>query len=193
MLISLTRFSNLSTPDQAPANTPTHPTENSSPLQTALYEVIENQEIKSYHFKDLTISGSLFSLSDLTEISFESCVLFASKLENCLFKNCILKNCIFEFTSIAHCNFSGCKFENCSWRASPIRKSQFLYCTLDHKALFYLAKNDNLIENCFAEKEIPWPETFDFPQEEAKPPVQEEGFPDSLKNFFFNWKPIRPR
>lgn len=111
------------------------------------YEVIENEVLNDRNFKGLTLSGSLFSLTIFTNVSFKSCVFFAGRLENCKFINCEFINCKFQFTTTLHCNFQETVFKNCIWEASPTRKTKFYYCEMDYKSSYYLSKKSNKIIN----------------------------------------------
>ncbi len=116
----------------------------------AKYEVIENEVLASCNFKELTISGSLFSLTTFKNVTFESCVFFASKLENCHFLNCKFLNCDFQFTSIEHCNLKATSFRNCKWDITPLRKNIFENCLLDDKTFYFTTKSNSLnkLVNC---------------------------------------------
>lgn len=117
---------------------------------TSNYEVLENEVVKGKKFEGLTISGSLFSLMTFDEVSFLSCVFYASKMENCTFKGVTFENCTFEFTNIYNCNFIACTFKNCKWAYSPNKKSTFSRCELDHSSRYFLAKESTLVfEDCF--------------------------------------------
>ncbi|MBL6989060.1 MAG: pentapeptide repeat-containing protein [Bacteriovoracaceae bacterium] len=116
---------------------------------TEHYEVIENEKIVASDYKELSISGSLFSLTSFKDVTFRSCVFFASKMENCEFINCKFINCKFQFSSIDYCDFHFTEFENCIWNMSPINKSLFSRCNYDHKTKHFIAKeSNNRILNC---------------------------------------------
>lgn len=112
------------------------------------YEVIENEVLKSSDLKDLSISGSLFSLTLFKDVTFESCVFFGSKFENCEFVNCKFIDCSFQFTHISHCNFRASSFKNCIWETSTIRKSMLSLCDMDVKTAFFLTKEENKMDSC---------------------------------------------
>jgi uncharacterized protein YjbI with pentapeptide repeats len=112
-------------------------------LQDARYEIIENEDLNSCDFNELTISGSLFSLTTFKNVTFESCVFFGSRLENCNFVNCCFKDCSFQFTTLEHCNFVHTIFTNCMWDIAPLKKNSFEACELDAKTLFYATKDNN--------------------------------------------------
>ena len=114
------------------------------------YEVIENELIVDSNFNGLTIAGSLFSLTTFKNVTFDSCVFFASRMENCEFVNCTFINCQFQFTNIAHCDFRYAKFDACSFDFSSIKNSKVDECWLDSKVLHNLAKDSkNEIERSF--------------------------------------------
>ena len=112
------------------------------------YGVIENEVLQSSDFKGITVSGSLFSLTTFKSVTFESCVFFAARMENCEFIDCTFINCSFKFSNIEHCNFNDSKFENCKWDVTPIKKSRLQYCSVDAETAFYVSKSDSKIENC---------------------------------------------
>jgi len=118
-------------------------------LSSEKYEIIENELIESCNFKELTISGSLFSLTLLKNVTFQSCVFFASKIENCEFFGCHFDECEFQFTGIDHCNFAASSFENCKWDLSPIKKSIFISSFLDEKTAFAVSREENSLQSCF--------------------------------------------
>lgn len=112
-------------------------------LQDSRYEIIENEDLSSCDFNELTISGSLFSLTTFKNVTFESCVFFGSRLENCNFVNCTFKDCEFQFTTLEHCNFVHTTFTNCKWDVAPLKKNYFEACLLDAKTSFYANKENN--------------------------------------------------
>ncbi|MBT7610021.1 MAG: hypothetical protein HN576_09710 [Bacteriovoracaceae bacterium] len=112
-------------------------------LQDARYEVIENEDLSSCDFSLLTISGSLFSLTTFKNVTFESCVFFGSRLENCNFVNCTFKDCEFKFTTLEHCNFAHTTFNNCMWDLAPLKKNCFENCLFDSKTFYYAKKTNN--------------------------------------------------
>jgi uncharacterized protein YjbI with pentapeptide repeats len=112
-------------------------------IEDARYEVIENEDLKSCNFNELTISGSLFSLTTFKNVTFESCVFFGSRLENCNFVNCTFKGCEFQFTTLEHCNFVNTTFTSCKWDVSPLKKNCFEECLFDSKTLYYAEKTNN--------------------------------------------------
>ena len=131
-----------------------------------VYEVIENESLKSCDFDRLTLSGSLFSLTVFKNVTFRSCVFFGSKLENCRFVNCKFIDCSFQFTNLAHCNFHTTEFKNCHWDFSYTRKSQFHHCSLDKMSHCSISKDDNRFVNCFT-KERSLEEACGFNQNKA--------------------------
>jgi hypothetical protein len=115
---------------------------------SALYEIIENETLNECKISDLTISGSLFSLTTFTLVTLESCVFYATRWENCTFKDCNFKDCTFEFSNLSHCKFTNCTFENCSWELSPLNRCELSFCKLDSKTQFYLSKEENFLWGC---------------------------------------------
>ncbi len=126
----------------------------------AQYEVIENEIIKSSDFNGLSVSGSLFSLTTFTNVSFKSCVFYGSRFENCDFINCTFEDCTFEFNNLVHCNFVGTTFENCKWAYSYLRKSSLYDCMLDPATKASISVEENKLERCFeteqAAPELTW-------------------------------------
>jgi uncharacterized protein YjbI with pentapeptide repeats len=117
---------------------------------TENYEVIENEVLKNSDLSDLTISGSLFSLTHFHNVTFRSCVFFASKMENCDFLGCKFIDCSFQFSNIEHCNFISVDFELCHWDTSRVAKTSFSSCFLDAKTVNAVFKESNKMEGCFA-------------------------------------------
>lgn len=136
-----------------------------------LYEVIENEEIKSSHFSGLAISGSLFSLTTFTDVTFESCVFYASKLENCTFINCNFIDCKFEFTGLDHCRFNGCTVKETVFSVSPIKKCTLAFTDYDHKFAHFLNKEENKIVSCTELEPLTWEEVLEGKHEEELPPL----------------------
>lgn len=109
------------------------------------YGVIENQNIGDKEFNDLVVSGALISLTSFKNVTFRSCVFFATRLENVSFANCTFIDCKFQFSAIEHCHFASTSLENCSWEASPINKSYFYACGMDYKTSHHLLRGNNRI------------------------------------------------
>jgi hypothetical protein len=145
---------------------------------TGMYEVIENEVLRSSHFNDLVISGSLFSLTTFIEVSFESCTFFASKIENCTFINCKFENCTFEFSSIEHTKFNRCSFENTLWDMTFLKKAAFSFCSLDANTNFFLGKEENAAYECQSPQELSWEEVLapaaTPTSQEVLPPIPSE-------------------
>lgn len=114
----------------------------------AIYEVIENESIKSCNLNDLTVSGSLFSLTTFTGVTFKSCVFFGSRFENCIFIDCNFIDCKFEFNHIVNCNFKSTKFENCTYEFSTINANSFVHSRLCFKTHKLQSKGLNKVESC---------------------------------------------
>jgi uncharacterized protein YjbI with pentapeptide repeats len=127
---------------------------------TGLYEIIENEEIKSRHFSSLAVSGSLFSLTTFTDVTFESCVFYANKFENCNFINCTFTDCKFEFTQVQHCRYNGCKLEDTTFSVSPIKKCTIAFTQYDHKFSYFLSKEENKVINCQELEPVTWEEAL---------------------------------
>lgn len=117
------------------------------------YEVIENELLKSCDLKDLTISGSLFSLTTFINVTFRSCVFFGSRFENCKFVNCRFEDCSFQFSTLTHSQFSATEFVGTHWESPSIRKCSFDYSSLDMKTEYFIAKNSNYLESCYLESD----------------------------------------
>ncbi len=128
---------------------------------SGLYEIIENEEIKSSHSKGLAISGSLFSLTTFTDITFESCVFYASKLENCTFINCNFIDCKFEFTGLQHCRFNGCSVKDTVFSVSPIKKCTVAFSEFDHKFAHFLNKEENHLISCKELEPLTWEDVLE--------------------------------
>jgi len=109
------------------------------------YLVIENQNIGDRKFNDLVVSGALLSLSHFENVTFCSCVFFATCLENVSFANCTFIGCKFQFTTLTHCHFANSSLRNCVWEASNINKSNFYNCEMDFKTSHKLLRGDNRI------------------------------------------------
>jgi len=125
------------------------------------YEVIENENFTGNHFNKLALSGSLFSLTTFTDVLFESCAFYATKMENCSFINVNFSNCTFEFTQLQHCNFNNCTFENCSFQVSGINKSSFAYSTYEGIVDHLIKKgNSNKEFNCTKPEILTWEEVL---------------------------------
>ena len=107
------------------------------------FEVIENESLTNCSLEGITVSGALFSLTLFKNVTFRSCVFFASRMENCQFIACTFENCTFEFSNISYCDFHSTSFENCMWSTSPTKKNLFSRCQLDPKAIYYLNKDNN--------------------------------------------------
>lgn len=121
------------------------------------YEVIENENLSDCNYDGLVVSGSLFSLTLFRNVTFDACVFFASKLENCEFRGCNFVNCEFQFSDISHCNFEGCTFDNCTWDNTPIKRCRFSSSFIDTKTAYFVGKGmstseQNVMEYCFSSK-----------------------------------------
>ncbi len=112
-------------------------------LNHAEYEVIENETLKACKFEDLTVSGSLFSLTTFDHVTFENCVFYGSKIENCTFIGCNFVNCKFEFSSVSHCNFNNCDFNNTKWSYSTFKRNKLNYCVIDELAYQFIDSTVN--------------------------------------------------
>lgn len=138
----------------------------------AQYEVIENEIIKSCDFSDLSVSGSLFSLTTFTNVSFKSCVFYGSRFENCDFINCTFEDCKFEFNNMVHCNFVSSTFENCTWAYSYLRKSSLYDCMLDPATKASISVEENKLERCFETEhnapELTWTQVLSQPVSSEK-------------------------
>lgn len=117
-------------------------------LRDSQYEVIENELLKSCDLKNLTVSGSLFSLTTFINVTFRSCVFFGTKIENCKFINCKFENCSFQFSTLTHSEFEACDFIETHWDTPSIRKCSFYYSKLDTKTEYFIAKNTNTVKFC---------------------------------------------
>jgi uncharacterized protein YjbI with pentapeptide repeats len=124
-----------------------NPLHNQDASYGAQYEIIENENVKSMTYNNLTLSGSLFSMSTFTDVTFDSCEFYGTKWENCQFIRCKFINCTFKFTHILHCNFQSSDFVSCNWHTSPLQKSQFNDCKLGTKTLYFARKESCKIEN----------------------------------------------
>lgn len=109
--------------------------------QDALYDVVENEEIKEQDLSGLTLSGSLFSLSVFRDVTFTACVFFGSRLENCTFIGCKFIDCSFQFSTVEHCTFEETEFVGSHWDVSPLKKNAFRTCFLDQKTAYFAQKN----------------------------------------------------
>lgn len=143
------------------------------------YEVIENECITSRNFNNLVVSGSLFSLTTFTEVSFQSCTFFGTKIENCMFINCTFSNCKFEFTNIEHTKFNKCEFENTLWELTPVNKSTLSFCKFDANTNYFIKEERNTIINCEMPRELGWDEVMNdtlppIPTEDSKADNKEE-------------------
>lgn len=125
------------------------------------YEIIENEIIESQNFKDLAVSGSLFSLTTFTNVTFESCVFYASKMENCTFINCTFIDCKFEFSQLQHCQFNRCKMEDTIWTASPMKKCTLAFCEYDHKFSYYFNPEENRAFECTESEPLTWEDVLE--------------------------------
>ena len=125
-------------------------------LDETKYEIIENESIKSNVLEGLSISGSLFSLTTFTDVTFKSCVFFASRIENCTFVNCNFIDCKFEFSHIAHSDFESCNFENCEWEFSSFKSSSLNHIKIDVKTQLEINKGGNTQQNCLAIMPTNW-------------------------------------
>ena len=119
------------------------------PALSENYEVIENEHLTGRIFKQITISGALFTLTLFKDTTFRSCVFFASKIENCEFINCYFDNCHFQFSTIEYCDFHSTMFKNCIWDTSPVKRNLFSRCKLCEKTIHFLSDQDNRIMSCF--------------------------------------------
>lgn len=151
---------------------------------TGLYEIIENEEISSRHFKGLAVSGSLFSLTTFTEVTFESCVFYASKFENCTFINCKFIDCKFDFTGLQHCRFNRCTLEDSTFSVSPIKKCSLVFSEFDHKFAYYLNKDENKVVSCTELEPLTWEEALELeltdPELEIDSSICAEGAEDEV-------------
>ena len=154
------------------------------PLDHAKYEVVENMTVKEHDLKDLTISGSLFSLTTFIAVNFESCVFFASKIENCRFINCTFNDCKFEFSHFSHCNFQSTNFENCSWEHSSFENNEFNHGKIDSSTHFVLKARLNILKNMLLPKNPDWSEINLFDDYEAHDEQQDNQWGTKLMNFF---------
>ncbi len=127
-------------------------------LDETKYEIIENESIKSNVLEGLSISGSLFSLTTFTDVTFKSCVFFASRIENCTFVNCNFVDCRFEFSHIAHSDFESCNFENCEWEFSSFKSSDLNHIKIDVKTQLEINRGGNQQSNCLAIMPTNWQE-----------------------------------
>lgn len=112
------------------------------------FEVIENERISGILLEDLTISGSLFSLTTFVGVTFDSCAFFGSRIENCEFVNCKFVNCSFQFSEITHCNYISCEFTGNTWDFTPVKRSKIQKCKMDGKSSYYLTKDDSYLTEC---------------------------------------------
>lgn len=127
------------------------------------YEIIENETIESRDYKDLAISGSLFSLTTFTNVTFESCVFYASKMENCTFINCTFKDCKFEFSQMQHCLFNRCTMEDTLWTKSPMKKCTLSFCEYDHKFSYFFNEEENRLFECKELEPLTWEDVLESP------------------------------
>ena len=127
-------------------------------LRTDTYEVIENEVVTAQIYKDLNVSGSLFSKTLFKGVTFDSCAFYATNFIECEFVGCNFKNCTFQFSHFEKVDFDGCEFINNSWIVSSISKSILSTCFVDRKTSYYLMREDNAIFNCFASRTLTWDE-----------------------------------
>ncbi|EQC46836.1 pentapeptide repeat-containing protein [Bacteriovorax sp. Seq25_V] len=154
-------------------------------IDKAQYEVIENEVIKARDLKELTVSGSLFSLTTFTGVTFESCVFFATRLENCIFIDCKFIDCKFEFSHIVNCNFNSVEFENCNWDFSTIKSNDFNHSKMCQKTNTLQLKGLNKLTNCLLPNlEMDWEEALYQEENKVSMEVQEKTqWGTSLLNF----------
>ena len=158
-------------------------------LDRAEYEVIENEVIKSSDLNELTISGSLFSLTTFTGVTFKSCVFFATRMENCIFVGCNFINCKFEFSHISHCDFESSKFINCAWEFSTLSHNKLNHSHIDVKTQLQLNKGVNTDENCICPMPTDWQDAEELlhkqeQRHEDYAQEQENQWGTALLNFF---------
>lgn len=156
-------------------------------LDRAKYEVVENVAIKARDLEGLTISGSLFSLTTFTNVTFKSCVFFASRLENCNFVGCKFIDCKFEFSHITHCKFETTTFENCNWEFSSLKENSLNHSKIDVKTQFLLSKENNKEENCICPMPTDWKEAEVLLLEKEKAVEQEESSPSQRGTALVNF------
>jgi len=117
---------------------------------TQTYEVIENEMLTNCNLNDLTISGSLFSLTTFRHVTFSSCVFFASKMENCTFIDCTFDRCIFQFSALAHCELTATRMVDCKWELTDIKKNYLNHCFLDRSSARAFGIETNNFEICIS-------------------------------------------
>ncbi len=119
----------------------------------ALYDIVENDVIKSKDFSGLTLSGSLFSLSVFKNVTFSSCVFFGSRLENCTFIDCKFIDCSFQFSTLEHCTFEQTEFSGCTWDVTRFKRNLFRASFLDYKTSHFAGKSEarNEFSRCVLE------------------------------------------
>lgn len=125
-------------------------------LHTDTYEIVENEVLTAQNYKDLTVSGSLFSLTLFKNVTFDSCAFYATKFINCEFVGCKFANCTFQFSHISETDFHSCTFEDNLWTVSSISKSYLSSCFVDLKTSYHLMKEDNVARDCFTSKTPTW-------------------------------------
>lgn len=155
-------------------------------VNNAIYEVIENEVIKSSNLNELTVSGSLFSLTTFTGVTFESCMFFGSRFENCNFVDCKFINCKFEFSHIVNCNFKSTSFENCSYDFSTVNTNSFSHCRICFKTYKVQSRGLNRIENSITPNiNIDWEQAMELEaQKEFQDQTQDEkSWGTTLLNF----------
>jgi len=89
------------------------------------FNIVENVTIQDRNFNGLTISGSLFSLTTFINVSFDSCIIFATRIENCTFINCKFINCNFEFSNCSYNKFEECIIDSSLMTYTPFKNNTF--------------------------------------------------------------------
>tara|TARA_R110002072_G_scaffold534_2_gene3488 strand:- start:24927 stop:25562 length:636 start_codon:yes stop_codon:yes gene_type:complete len=149
-------------------------------LDHAEYEVIENETLKGCDFRDLTVSGSLFSLTTFDHVSFEDCVFYGSKIENCTFIGCTFKNCKFEFSTVSHCNFNNCNFELTRWSYSTFKRNKLSFCQIDEMAYQFIDSTTNFFWETLPPTPSSWEVALASKQASSLNATEEERKPTSF-------------
>lgn len=124
-------------------------------IATEQYEVIEKEFIKDYEYNDLTISGSLFTETKMSQVTFKNCIFYGSQFRNSSFLGCKFENCEFRFSTIAGCNFIAAEFQNCTWAQTRFKDSKLSSCFLDAMTLQTLGgTQSNLVEDCYSSRDL---------------------------------------
>ena len=103
-------------------------------METAKFEIIDNDLLVDAEIKDLQASGCRFTNTIFKKVTFRNVTFYSSYIENCHFMDCTFIDCVFEFTQMKNNLYTETKFINTERTFSSEINPKYFYNPVEKKA-----------------------------------------------------------